>query len=62
MRAAKSIGVVHRVCEQFEMETAKVKSRVDHHTVPSTKKEVKLIVDSLLESPGVLTTSPRSII
>jgi phage pi2 protein 07 len=54
-RAAKSIGLVNSICEIFEKATKKVKGNSDNHNVPSMKKEINVIVDSLLEYPSVLS-------
>ena len=59
IRAAKSIGVVDSICVQFEEQTAKLKSHLNHHKVPAADKELKLIVTSLEESPGVFCPTPN---
>lgn len=58
MRASKSIGILNSVCEKFELETAK-KNQTGHHTVPSMKKDLKLITDKLEECPAVLCNTPN---
>lgn len=55
LRAAKSIGVVNSVCEQFEVMTSKKKPATGHHATPSTKKDVRLVVNCLEEEPRVLS-------
>ena len=48
LRAAKSIGVVNSICQQFERETTTGKSQQsNHHSIPPSNREVNLIVESL---------------
>lgn len=51
VRAAKAIGVVHNVCTVVEEETRLGrKSASDRHSRPSSTKDVKLIVNQLVEA------------
>lgn len=59
VRAGKSIGVVHSICNTFETATSKVKCSSNRHGVPCMDKEIKMIVESLEESPGVFTPTPK---
>ena len=58
-RAAKSIGVVHEICQQFEKETSMSKSQSGRHKMPMMNREVNLIVEALTESPSVLDQFPN---
>ena len=53
-RAANSIGIVQEICDQFDKETSNKKGS-GKHTVPSSQKDISLIVESLEEKPAVLT-------
>ena len=55
-RAAKSIGVVHKVCEVFEMET-RHKCESDKHAIPGSKKDFDLII-SVLKDTEVFVDCP----
>ena len=52
-RAANSIGIVQEICDQFDKEASNKKGS-GKHTVPSSQKDISLIVESLEEEPAVL--------
>ena len=56
--AANSIGIVQEICDQFDKETSNKKGS-GRHTVPSSKKDISLIVESLEEEPAVLRKKPK---
>lgn len=59
VRASKSIGIVQQICDQFDKETTNRKQGSDKHTVPSSRKDVSLIVDSLEQDPNILINRPN---
>jgi L1 cell adhesion molecule like protein len=59
-RASRSIGIVHRICQQFEEESHRNKSKKSgKHNVPSSKKDVNMMIECFLESPCVLSNIPQ---
>ena len=58
-RAAKSIGVVHKVCEVFEMET-RHKCESDKLAIPGSKKDFDLIMSSLKDTEVFVDCPGRS--
>ena len=57
-RTSQSVGFVQKICSQFDNETSNNKIS-NKHPVPAIAKDVRIIVDTLEESPGILVNTPN---